>query len=276
VAEICRRLDGIPLAIELAAARVKVLSAEEIRARLNDRFQLLTGGSKTALGRQQTLLATIQWSYDHLAPDQQQLLRRLSVFVGGWTLEGAVRVAGEQRDDYAVLDMLGHLVDESLVTTHGVEGGTTRYAMLETVRQYAQDRLNEAGETEATRNRHLQFYVAFAEDAGPQLQSPEQRAWFARYGAERENFLAVHTWCDHAKHGAELGLRLVFSLRPYMKFGAASSGDGGGACPAGGTGAQRRSVPGALGRGRGQLLCGPLWGSQGLRREKPGDRQRAR
>ena len=125
---------------------MKVLSAEEIRARLNDRFQLLTGGSKTALGRQQTLLATIQWSYDHLAPDQQQLLRRLSVFVGGWTLEGAVRVAGEQRDDYAVLDMLGHLVDESLVTTHGVEGGTTRYAMLETVRQYAQDRLNEAGE----------------------------------------------------------------------------------------------------------------------------------
>ena len=187
VAEICRRLDGIPMAIQLAAARVKVLSAEEIRARLNDRFQLLTGGSKTALGRQQTLLATIQWSYDHLAPDQQQLLRRLSVFVGGWTLEGAVRVAGEQRDDYAVLDMLGHLVDESLVTTHGVEGGTTRYAMLETVRQYAQDRLNEAGETEATRNRHLQFYVAFAEDAGPQLRSPEQSAWFARLDAEREN-----------------------------------------------------------------------------------------
>jgi predicted ATPase/DNA-binding winged helix-turn-helix (wHTH) protein len=109
VGEICRRLDGIPLAIELAAARVKVLSVEEIRARLDDRFRLLTGGSKAALGRQQTLLATIQWSYDHLAPDQQQLLRRLSVFVGGWTLEGAVRVVGAQWDDYAVLDVLGRL-----------------------------------------------------------------------------------------------------------------------------------------------------------------------
>ena len=95
VAEICRRLDGIPLAIELAAARVKMLSVEEIRARLDDRFRLLTGGSKTAMARQQTLLATIQWSYDHLAPDQQQLLQRLSVFVGGWTLSGAVHVAGE-------------------------------------------------------------------------------------------------------------------------------------------------------------------------------------
>ena len=131
VAEICRRLDGIPLAIELAAARVKVLSVGEIRARLDDRFRLLTGGSKTALGRQQTLLATIQWSYDHLAPEEQQLLRRLAVFVGGWTLEGAMRVAGDELDEYAVLNLLTRLVDQSLVTTHRAEGGTTRYAMLE-------------------------------------------------------------------------------------------------------------------------------------------------
>ena len=100
MAEICRRLDGIPLAVELAAARVKMLTVEEIRARLDDRFRLLTGGSKTAMARQQTLLATIQWSYDHLAPDQQQLLQRLSVFVGGWTLASAARVAAERLDEY--------------------------------------------------------------------------------------------------------------------------------------------------------------------------------
>src|SRR6202043_46294 len=132
-----RRLEGLPVAIELAAARVRMLTVEEIRARLDDRFRLLTGGSKTAMARQQTLLTTIQWSYDHLAPDQQELLRRLAVLVGGWTLEGAVRVAGEQLDEYAVLDLLARLVEQSLVTTHRVEGGTTRYAMLETWRQYA-------------------------------------------------------------------------------------------------------------------------------------------
>src|SRR5467141_3501702 len=216
VAEICRRLDGIPLAIELAAARVKILSVEEIRARLDDRFRLLTGGSRAALARQQTLLATIQWSYDHLAPDQRQLLRRLSVFVGGWTLGGAVRVAGEQLDEYAVLDLLGRLVDQSLVTTHRVEGGTTRYSMLETVRQYAHDRLNEAGEGEATRNRHLEFYVALAEEAQPELVGRDQSAWFARLDPERENFLAAHGWCDRAEGLAELGLRLVFPLKMYL------------------------------------------------------------
>jgi non-specific serine/threonine protein kinase len=216
VAEICRRLDGIPLAIELAAARVKILSVEEIRARLDDRFRLLTGGSKTALARQQTLLATIQWSYDHLAPDQRQLLRRLSVFVGGWTLGGAVRVAGEQLDEYAVLDLLAHLVDHSLVTTRRVEGGTTRYSMLETVRQYAHDRLNEASEGEATRNRHLEFYVALAEEAEPELAGREQSAWFARLDPELENFLAAHAWCDRAEELAELGLRLGFPLKMYL------------------------------------------------------------
>jgi non-specific serine/threonine protein kinase len=216
VAEICRRLDGIPLAIELAAARMKLLSVEEIRARLDDRFRLLRGGSKTALARQQTLLATIQWSYDHLAPDQQQLLRRLSVFVGGWTLDGAARVAGGPLDEYAVLDLLAHLVDQSLVTTHRVEVGTTRYSMLETVRQYAQDQLNEAGEAEPTRDCHLEFYVALAEEAEPELVGREQGGWFARLDPELENFLVAHAYCDHAKDGAQMGLRLVFSLKMYF------------------------------------------------------------
>ena len=211
VAEICRRLDGIPLAIELAAARVKILSVEEIRARLDDRFRLLTGGSKTALARQQTLLATIQWSYDHLSADEQRLLRQLSVFVGGWTLDGAVRVAGKPLDEYVVLDLLAHLVDQSLVTTHRVEGGTTRYSMLETVRQYAHERLIEAGGGETTRNRHLEFYLALAEEVGPQ-----QDAWLARLDPELENFLAAHAWCDHAEAFAEAGLRLVSALGVYV------------------------------------------------------------
>jgi predicted ATPase/DNA-binding winged helix-turn-helix (wHTH) protein len=218
VAEICRRLDGIPLAIELATARVKMLSVEEIRVRLDDRFRLLRGGSKTALARQQTLLATIQWSYDHLGRDEQQLLRRLSVFVGGWTLGGAVRVTGEQLDEYAVLDALTRLVDQSLVTTDRVEVGTTRYSMLETVRQYAHDRMNEAGEGEVTRNRHLEFYVALAEEAEPELVGRQQRAWYARIDQERENLLVAHSWCDHAEDGAGLGLRLVFALHRYFVY----------------------------------------------------------
>lgn len=218
VAEICRRLDGIPLAIELAAARVKMLTVGEIRARLDDRFRLLTGGSKTAMARQQTLLATIQWSYDHLAPDQQQLLQRLSIFVGGWTLASATRVAGGQLDEYAMLDLLSRVADQSLIITHRVEGGTTRYSMLETVRQYAQERLREAGEDEAARNRHLEFYVALAKEAELELVGPEQRAWFARIDQERENLLAAHAWCDHADNGAELGLQLVFALRAYFVY----------------------------------------------------------
>ena len=217
VAEICRRLDGIPLAIELAAARVKVLSVEEIGARLDDRFRLLTGSSKTALGRQQTLLATIQWSYDHLASNEQQLLRRLSVFVGGWTLHGAARVAGEQADEYAVLDLLTRLVDQSLVTTHRVKGGVTRYSMLETVRQYAHERLIEAGEGEAARNRHLVFFLALAEQAEPELVGPEQGAWLARLDPELENILAAHTWCDNVSNGAQPGLRLVSALKTYFR-----------------------------------------------------------
>ena len=143
-------------------------------------------------------------------------MQRLSVFVGGWTLASATRVAGEQLDEYAVLDVLTRLVEQSLVTTNRVEGGTTRYTMLETVRQYAQDRLNESGEGEATRNRHLAFFVALAEEAEPELVGQKQGAWFARLDLERENLLAAHSWCDHAEDGAELGLRLVFSLGVYL------------------------------------------------------------
>jgi non-specific serine/threonine protein kinase len=140
IAEICRRLDGIPLALELAAARVKVLSVDQIRARLDDRFRLLTGG-KSAVPRQQTLLATIQWSWEQLSDDEQLLLRRLSVFAGGWTLGSATSVAGEQQDEFEVLDILTRLVDKSLVLVEQSGGTEARYTMLETVRQYGQERL---------------------------------------------------------------------------------------------------------------------------------------
>ena len=217
VAEICRRLDGIPLAIELAAARVKMLSVDEIRARLDDRFRLLTGGSRSAVGRQQTLLAAIRWSYDHLTPAQQALLRRLSVFVGGWTLDAATAVAGDGRDEYTVLDLLARLVDQSLVFTQHVAGSATRYAMLETVRQYAQERLDEAGEGAATRDRHLATFAAYAERVAPELVRRDQADWLARLDHERENLLAAHAWCDRAEGGARLGLRLVYALLLYFR-----------------------------------------------------------
>jgi predicted ATPase/DNA-binding winged helix-turn-helix (wHTH) protein len=215
VAEICRRLDGIPLAIELAAARVKVLSVEEIRTRLDDRFRLLTRGGGGALGRQQTLLAAIQWSHDHLSPDEQWLLHLLSVFVGGWTLAAAVSVVGASADEYRVLDLLTGLVDRSLVTMERISDGTTRYALLETVRQYAQERLNESREGDAARTRHAEFFVALAEEVAPEISGPRQGPSLGRLRAELENLLQAMLWCDHADNGLELGMRLAQALRGF-------------------------------------------------------------
>ncbi len=216
VAEICRRLDGIPLAIELAAARAKVLSVEQIRAKLDDRFRLLTGGSKTALPRHQTLRATIQWSYDHLVPEEQRLFRLLAVFVGGWTLDAATAVAGGAgADEFEVLDLLTRLVDKSLVVVEREGNVEPRYRMLETVRQYAQERLNEAGEADEARMRHLDFYLASSVEADSDILGPEQSKWVARLERDHENVLSAHTWCDRAEGGAEKGLQLVAATRAY-------------------------------------------------------------
>jgi predicted ATPase/DNA-binding winged helix-turn-helix (wHTH) protein len=213
MADICRRLDGIPLAIELAAARVGALSVENIAVRLSDRFSLLTGGDKTAMPRQQTLRASIDWSYDLLAERECVLLQRLAVFAGGWTLEAAEAVgAGGGIDESAVLDLLIHLVEKSLVT---LEAGGERYRLLDTVRQYAQERLNESGEENDARTRYLGFYLALAEKARPELDGPEQGAWLARLDLERENLLSAHAWAGRAEGGATLGLRLVWALKPY-------------------------------------------------------------
>jgi predicted ATPase len=171
VAQICHELDGIPLAIELAAARVRMLAPEQIARRLGDRFRLLTGGSRTMMARQQTLRASIDWSYELLDDGERTLLRRLSVFAGGWALDAAEQVCpgdGIDRDD--VLDLLTGLVDQSLVTT-GEQGTEVRYGVLETVRQYAAARLAEAGELDAVGDRHLAYYVALTERAEPEVLS---------------------------------------------------------------------------------------------------------
>jgi non-specific serine/threonine protein kinase len=212
--EICRRLDGIPLAIELAAARVHALSVESIARRLDDRFRLLTNGDRTVLPRQQTLRALIDWSYDLLTPAERILLRRLAVFAGGWTLEAAEAVcAGGEIDRMDVLDVLAALVEKSLVGT-GADSG--RYSLLETVRRYAEERLSESGDGAATRTRHLEFYVRIAEGVRPALTGPDQAAWLLRLDLERENLLAAYAWCDEAENGGELGLKLVYGVQPYL------------------------------------------------------------
>ena len=189
IAEICRRLDGIPLAIELAAARVKVLSVEQIRSRLDDRFRLLTGG-RSAIPRQQTLLATIQWSYEQLSEDEQRLLRALSVFSGGWTLDSATAIAGDDADEFQVLDVLTRLIDKSLVLVEQDVSGEARYSMLETVRQYGQERLVDAAESDAVRERHLTYFMQLAERSYDEKFTREAY-WGTRLTSEMDNLRAA-------------------------------------------------------------------------------------
>ncbi len=213
LADICRRLDGIPLALELAAARARSLSMDTMAARLSDRFRLLTQGDRTALPRQQTLRACIDWSYDLLPETERALLRRLAVFAGGWVLSAAEAVGAEGAVHAAdILDLLDRLVQKSLVEFDAEIG---RYRLLETVRQYAIERLDEAGEGDTARTRHLRFHVTLTQQAFWKLQGPEQRTWMSRLDSERENLLATHRWCDRAEKGGEWGLHLVSALRSY-------------------------------------------------------------
>ena len=169
VAQICHRLDGIPLALELAAARIAVFSPEQISSRLDDRFKLLTGGSRTALERHQTLRALIDWSYDLLSIEERTLLRQLSVFAGGWTFESAETVCS----GLDVLNGLAQLVNKSLVIVDN-QLDRRRYSLLETIRQYARDKLLEAQESEQARNRHLDFFVNLAEEAETYMNGPQE------------------------------------------------------------------------------------------------------
>ena len=243
VVQICQRLDGVPLAIELAAARVKTLTVEQVAARLDDRFNLLTLGSRTAMPRHQTLRAAVDWSYELLSEKEQILFRRLSVFAGGWTLEAAEAIGKDEalvnwregmKDESRssasrfhpsafrlhpseVLDLLTQLVNKSLVLVKDREG-QARYRMLETIRQYARDRLLELGESEPVRDRHLEFFCKLVEEAGPHLRDLEQVAWFNRLEADYDNLRAAIEWSLEdadvdanagASARAEVGLRLA-------------------------------------------------------------------
>ena len=224
VRQICARLDGIPLAIELAAARVKVLPVEKIAERLDDRFRLLVDGSRTALPRQRTLRAMIDWSYDLLDDAEKSFFARLSVFAGGWTLAAAETVAaGDGIAQDEVLDLLGGLVDKSLVVTD--ESGE-RYRMLETIRQYARDCLQEGGHGAATARRHRDYYLAFAEEAEPQLNGgPTQPECLARLDLEQDNLRAALAWSLEETERTEADLRICGALcRFWANRGHADEG----------------------------------------------------
>ena len=214
IAKICARLDGIPLAIELAAARVKILKVEQIAERLDDRFRLLTGGSRTALPRQQTLRALIDWSYDLLSIMERSLLVRLSIFAGGWTLEAAEKVCGDdQLPDFDILDLLMQLVNKSLVVVDADNGSETRYRMLETIRQYAREKLAETEDGLRLRNSHLDYFLALAERAEPELIGPQVAVWLRQLDADLDNLRAALEWS--LGQNTRAGLRLTCALMQY-------------------------------------------------------------
>jgi predicted ATPase len=232
VAQLCHQLDGIPLAIELAAARVRSLSPEQIAARLDDRFRLLTGGNRTALPRHQTLRAAVDWSHALLTEAERVLFRRLTVFAGGWTLEAAEAVCANPPEGAIrgregapllqpsdVLDLLDSLVNKSLVA--GEPGDREmRYKMLETIRQYAQEKLREAGEGDVVRARHLTYFLDLAEAAEPRLRSAEQQEWLLRLDAEHDNMRAAMARALEAvlEEVPEAALRLAVALTRYQEY----------------------------------------------------------
>ncbi len=218
VVEICARLDGLPLAIELAAARVGIMSVQTIAAHLDDRFRLLTAGSGDAPTRQRTLRATLDWSWALLYARERTLLSRLSVFAGGWTLEAAAGVCADQQTDYwAVVDGLDGLVNRSLVQMDESPEGVVRYRLLESVRQHAGERLAEAGEEAATRDGHLSYFLALAEQAVQAFRGAEAGSWLDRLEIEHDNMRAALSW-GRAGTKHEEGLQLAAALAPFWEF----------------------------------------------------------
>ena len=212
VAEICSRLDGLPLAIELAAARVKVLSLSAIGTRLASRLQLLTGGSRDLPQRQQTLRAAIDWSYDLLNAAEQKLFRRLSVFVGGCTLEGVEAVCDTKADlDLDLLDGMASLVDKSLLQQVEQENGESRFVMLETIREYAREKLEASLEEAPTRRAHAAYFLVLAEEEAADRGGAVGVEWLDRFGLEHNNFRAALEWLV-SSGDADWGLRLGTAL----------------------------------------------------------------
>ncbi len=211
IGEICRRLDGIALAIELAAARVRFMPVEAIAARLDDRFRLLTTRDRTVLPRQQTLRALVDWSFELLSPPERRLFAQLSVFAGGWTLAAAEAVGTVDPGD-DILDLLGRLVEKSLVM---LAPDGDRYGMLETVRSYARERLEETGEAAIVQERHLDHYLVLAEDACGRVFGDQQAEMLARIDLERENMISAIAGTNGSTDDGTKTSRLVYQLRPY-------------------------------------------------------------
>jgi predicted ATPase len=224
VAEICRRLDGIPLALELAAARARVLSSAALLRRLERRLPLLTGGPADLPERQRTLRSTLTWSHDLLAPGEQTLFRRLAVFAGGWTPDAAEAVCADDPSAgsaqatpaHQVFDYLGSLVDKCLVGRAGGVDDEPRFGMLATIREYAEEQLEADDEADLVRARHAEYYGALAERAAPLLRGPAQIAWLGRLDREHDNLLAALEWI--VEHGeVDVILRLAAALAPYWE-----------------------------------------------------------
>jgi predicted ATPase/tetratricopeptide (TPR) repeat protein len=219
VATICRRLDGLPLALELASARLKLFSPQALLARLGDRLALLTGGAQDAPERQQTLRATLAWSYDLLPSAEQVLFRRLGAFAGGCTLEAAEAVCADPASaaplgGTSILDGLTSLVDQHLLRAEEGPDGAPRVAMLETIREYALERLVERGEVEALHRQHASYYLALAEQAQPEVEGPGQVAWLQRLEAEHDNLRAALEWALERRE-AETAVRLSGALEDF-------------------------------------------------------------
>ena len=211
VAHICSRLDGIPLAIELAAVRMQTLSAEQIAEQLDECFHILTGGSRTALPKHQTLQASIDWSWRLLADSEQTLLRRLSVFAGGFLLEAVEQVCAEDEiEARQVFGLITQLVKKSLVVENQTAGRARRYLLLETIRQFAREKLVESGEEANIRTQHLKYFLQLCERAEPALRSHEQLNWYARLTNEHDNIRAALGWAE--KTNAEAGLWISGNL----------------------------------------------------------------
>jgi predicted ATPase/class 3 adenylate cyclase len=211
VGAICARLDGIPLAIELAAARVRALPVDEIAVRMNDRFRLVTTTNAAVPERQRTLRALIDWSHELLPDNERALFHRLSIFAGGWTLEAAEAVCADLPHG-DVLDLLTRLVEKSLVVMDEESG---RYHMLETVRQYALERLSASPESDGAHRRHFDFHLALTEKARSGLAGPDQAMWLAILDVECDNILAAHAWMQRSGMDAQLGLRLASPMKRY-------------------------------------------------------------
>jgi len=223
VAEVCARLDGLPLAIELAAARAKLLSPHALLARLENRLKLLTGGARDLPAHKQTMRKTIEWSFELLDEEEKKLFRRLAVFVGGCSLEAAGYVCAGTGDlAIDVFDGLTSLVDKSLLYVKERKTGESRFLMLETIKEYGLEQLTKSGESEGLQRLHAEYFLSLAEEAEPKIWGREEAAWFDQLEQEHDNLREALEWSFTRAEEGELGLQLAGTLWRFW-WGARSS-----------------------------------------------------